>query len=144
MGTFTKSFGAAGGYLAGSTEIIQHLRTTNHANVYAEPISIPILTQITTALSLIASTDDGKRRIQQLSHNAKFFAKELRGMGFIVYGVDSPVVPLLLFNPAKIRQFSREMLKRGIAVVVVGYPATPIITSRVRYIIFFFGECYFF
>jgi serine palmitoyltransferase len=54
-------------------------------------------------------------------------------MGFIVYGVDSPVVPLLLFNPAKIRQFSREMLRRGVAVVVVGYPATPIITSRVRF-----------
>lgn len=29
--------------------------------------------------------------------------------------------------------FSREMLKRGIAVVVVGYPATPIISSRARF-----------
>ena len=56
-------------------------------------------------------------------------------MGFIVYGNDSPVIPLLLFHPAKIPAFSREMLKRGIAVVVVGYPATPIITSRVRFCI---------
>ena len=54
-------------------------------------------------------------------------------MGFVVYGSDSPVVPLLLCNPAKIPAFSREMLERGIAVVVVGYPATPIITSRVRF-----------
>ena len=29
--------------------------------------------------------------------------------------------------------FSREMLKRGIAVVVVGFPATPIIESRSRF-----------
>jgi serine palmitoyltransferase len=29
--------------------------------------------------------------------------------------------------------FSRECLKRGLAVVVVGYPATPIITSRARF-----------
>lgn len=56
-----------------------------------------------------------------------------RKMGFIVYGRDSPVIPLLLFHPAKIPAFSREMLKRGIAVVVVGYPATSIITSRVRF-----------
>lgn len=34
-----------------------------------------------------------------------------------------------LFNSA----FSREMLKRNIAVVVVGYPATPIISSRARF-----------
>jgi serine palmitoyltransferase len=55
-------------------------------------------------------------------------------MGFIVYGDQgSPVIPLLLFNPAKIPAFSRELLKRGIAVVVVGYPATPIITSRARF-----------
>ena len=31
------------------------------------------------------------------------------------------------------RAFSREMLKRGIAVVVVGFPATPIIESRTRF-----------
>jgi serine palmitoyltransferase len=33
------------------------------------------------------------------------------------------------------RAFSRECLKRGLAVVVVGYPATPIITSRARFCI---------
>lgn len=56
-------------------------------------------------------------------------------MGFMICGSDSPVVPLLLFHPSKIPAFSRELLKRGIAVVVVGYPATPIISSRVRFCI---------
>jgi serine palmitoyltransferase len=55
-------------------------------------------------------------------------------MGFIIYGnMDSPVVPLLLFCPAKISAFSRECLKRGLATVVVGFPATPIIESRARF-----------
>lgn len=34
-----------------------------------------------------------------------------------------------------IRAFGREMLKRGIGVVVVGFPATPIIESRARFCI---------
>jgi len=34
---------------------------------------------------------------------------------------------------AYFRAFSRECLKRGIAVVVVGFPATPIIESRARF-----------
>lgn len=48
-------------------------------------------------------TDDGRRRIKQLAENSLYFAARLRQMGFIVYGDHgSPVVPLLLFNPAKI------------------------------------------
>jgi serine palmitoyltransferase len=78
---------------------------------------------------------DGRHRIQALARNSSYFCSELRRMGFLVFGNDSPVIPLLLMNPAKIPAFSREMLDRGVAVVVVGYPATPIITSRVRFCI---------
>lgn len=35
MGTFTKSFGAAGGYISGKKSIINYLRKTSHAHKYA-------------------------------------------------------------------------------------------------------------
>lgn len=136
MGTFTKSFGAAGGYLAADKGIIDHLRRQCQANIYAESICIPVVQQIITSLSIISGEllpGEGRRRITTLARNAHFFMSSLRNAGFIVYGNDSPVVPLLLFHPAKIPAFSRMMMERGIAVVVVGYPATPIITSRVRF-----------
>jgi len=70
----------------------------------------------------------------RLKSNCRYFRDKVQEMGFIIYGHDdSPVVPLLLYMPAKIAAFSREMLKRGIAVVVVGFPATPIIESRSRF-----------
>ncbi|KAI8852754.1 pyridoxal phosphate-dependent transferase [Chytridium lagenaria] len=128
MGTFTKSFGGAGGYIAASKDIIEHLRLHNHSSVHGESITVPVLQQIITSMRIIMGEeggDDGRRRIHTLARNYRFFASELRRLGFIVYGNDSPVIPA----------FSREMLKRGIAVVVVGYPATPIITSRVRFCI---------
>ncbi|KAI8393711.1 pyridoxal phosphate-dependent transferase [Radiomyces spectabilis] len=137
MGTFTKSFGAAGGYIAADKAVIDHLRVTNHAYLYAEPISVPVTQQIISSMKIICGedgTDEGRRKIKQLAENSLYFAARLRQMGFIVYGDHgSPVVPLLLFNPAKIPAFSRELLKRGIAVCVVGYPATPIISSRARF-----------
>jgi serine palmitoyltransferase len=138
MGTFTKSFGAAGGYIAGSKVLIDHLRLHSHSHVYAEAVSVPVIKQIYASMRMIMGEDygsEGRHRIQTLARNSRFFASELRRMGFLVYGNDSPVIPLLLMNPAKIPAFSREMLQRGIAVVVVGYPATPIITSRVRFCI---------
>ena len=38
----------------------------------------------------------------------------------------------MLYHPGKIASFSRLTLDRGIAAVVVGFPATPLLTSRAR------------
>jgi len=57
-------------------------------------------------------------------------------MGFIVYGnKSSPVVPMLIYMPARVSRFNREMLRRGIAVVTVGFPATKLLDARVRFCI---------
>jgi serine palmitoyltransferase len=41
-------------------------------------------------------------------------------------------MPIMLFQPGKIAALSRECLKRGLAMVVVGFPATPLLTARAR------------
>uniref|UniRef100_A0A3Q2I622 serine C-palmitoyltransferase n=2 Tax=Equus caballus TaxID=9796 RepID=A0A3Q2I622_HORSE len=137
MGTFTKSFGASGGYIGGKKELIDYLRTHSHSAVYATSLSPPVVEQIVTSMKCIMGQDGttlGKECIQQLAENTRYFRRRLKEMGFIIYGnEDSPVVPLMLYMPAKIGAFGREMLKRNIGVVVVGFPATPIIESRARF-----------
>lgn len=44
-------------------------------------------------------------------------------------------VPVVSPHVCPTRAFGREMLKRNIGVVVVGFPATPIIESRARFCI---------
>ncbi|XP_030636531.1 serine palmitoyltransferase 2 [Chanos chanos] len=137
MGTFTKSFGAAGGYIGGKKELIDYLRTHSHSAVYATSMSPPVVEQIITSMKCIMGEDGttmGRERVQQLAENTVYFRRRLQEMGFIIYGnSDSPVVPMMLYMPAKIGAFGREMLKRNIGVVVVGFPATPIIESRARF-----------
>ncbi|KAJ2002709.1 serine palmitoyltransferase component [Coemansia thaxteri] len=141
MGTFTKSFGAAGGYIAGSRALVDFLRLHSHSAVYAEAMAVPVLAQVSSSMRMIMGEDrehalEGQQRLDQLAINARYFSTRLAAMGFMTMGDEgSPVVPLLLFSPAKIPAFSRECLKRNIAVVVVSYPATPIITGRVRFCI---------
>jgi serine palmitoyltransferase len=139
MGTFTKSFGAAGGYIAGSAELIQHFKSHGFGHVYAEPMPPPICQQVISSMKLILGedgTDEGQSKLKIIFENSVYFMRELRKMGFIVYGDEgSPIVPLLLFQPGKIRAFSHEALARDMAVVVVGYPATPINAARVRFCI---------
>ena len=188
MGTFTKSFGAAGGYIAGRKEIIDRLRIQGHSGTYTEAMTPPVLVQIIASMasimgitlpaeklasptltlrrssepaSVLSECDivpgtvpasalpawmplsssmidgsDGKVRLRRLAFNARYLNRGLRKLGFITYGHDdSPVVPLLLFNTGKMPVFSRMMRTRAtpIVVVVVAYPATPLVTSRVRF-----------
>ncbi|KAL7342166.1 serine palmitoyltransferase 2 [Rhodotorula toruloides] len=152
MGTFTKSFGAAGGYIAGSHELISALRLTSHAQNYAESMSPPVLAQIVTSMGSIMGPEavklvpalqklplevmdgrDGQDRLRRLAFNCRYLSNGLRKLGFIVYGhQDSPIVPLLIFAPAKMGLFSRMMLERyKIIVVVVAYPATKADLDRI-------------
>jgi serine palmitoyltransferase len=195
MGTFTKSFGAAGGYIAGSKEVIDRLRIRSHAMAYAEAMSPLVMTQIVASMASIMGVSpplasavpqghlpayldpahrsvsesvlemnevqlahtpgpavygpapsvilpawlhlspsllngtEGRERLRRLAFNSRYLSGALRKMGFIVYGHrDSPIVPMLLYNPAKMPMFSRMMLDRfgkdktPIVVVVVAYP----------------------
>ncbi|XP_074502652.1 serine palmitoyltransferase 3 [Sebastes fasciatus] len=137
MGTFTKSFGAAGGYIAGNKELVDYLRSHSHSAVYASAMSPPVTEQIIRAMKCIMGKDEsteGIRRIHQLAENTRYFRARLKEMGFIIYGNDdSPVVPILLYMPGKVVAFAREMLARKIGVVVVGFPATPITEARARF-----------
>lgn len=203
MGTFTKSFGASGGYIAGSKQIISRLRLRSHTGCYTESMSPAVLTQIMASMASIMgvrppavgpptiveedtaeggsaaklaltipssassfapiSADgyvhpgpapasslpswlhlphnilsgvEGRSRLQRLAFNSRYLSHGLHKMGFITYGhSDSPIVPLLLFHPGKMTLFSRLMLARKlpIVVVVVGYPATPLVSGRARF-----------
>jgi serine palmitoyltransferase len=137
MGTFTKSFGANGGYIAAEKHIIDKLRVQNAGMLFAESPTPPVLVQIASSLRLITgdlSPGQGEERLQRLAFNSRYLRLGLKRLGFIVYGHDdSPIIPLLLYNPAKMPAFSHEMLKRKISVVVVGYPATPLVSSRARF-----------
>ncbi|ROT42099.1 aminotransferase class I and II [Sodiomyces alkalinus F11] len=137
MGTLTKSFGANGGYVAAEKHIIDKLRMTNTANHYGETPAPSVLMQILSSLKLITGElcpGQGDERLQRIAFNSRYLRLGLKRLGFIVYGHDdSPIVPIVLYNPGKMPAFSHEMLKRKIAVVVVGYPATPLISSRARF-----------
>ena len=178
MGTFTKSFGAAGGYISGSKALIDRLRISGHTGAYAEAMAPSVVAQILSSMASIMGVwtpptsakgaplaiepptqhpgpmpasalpqwmdlpahmkdgSEGRARLRRLAFNSRYLSAGLTKLGFITYGhADSPVVPLLLFNPGKMAVFHRMMRTRRtpIFVVVVAYPATPLVTSRVRF-----------
>jgi len=139
MGTFTKSFGAVGGYIAASADTVAHLKRTSAGYQYSASISAAAAQQVISALEIITGQDNttlGRVKLGRLRENSDYFRCRLLSMGLHVMGDwGSPIVPVMLYNPSKICAFSRECLDRGVAVVVVGFPASPLLLGRTRFCI---------
>ncbi|RVE45312.1 hypothetical protein evm_010017 [Chilo suppressalis] len=133
MGTFTKSFGAAGGYVAGSAALIRALRARGHGHSYATSMSPPVAAQVLWALRSIDSPA-GLERIQRLRENTAYFRDRLRSMGVVMYGAAaSPVVPVLVYTFSKMAATVERLARAGLATVGRGFPATPLNQARIRF-----------
>ncbi|KAI5168725.1 serine palmitoyltransferase [Pancytospora epiphaga] len=130
MGTFSKSFCGAGGYVSGSKSLIRYLRANCDGVLYAEQLAPVVATQILFCLRKIV---EDSSRIVKLRENTLLLREKLKKLSFPTLGDKySPVVPVLIYAPGKLGEFSRLCLLSGLAVVVVGYPATPVLESRAR------------
>ena len=128
-----------GGYIAASKEVIQYIKSISAGILYHISMSPIVCQQILTAFHVIMGEDGstiGKEKLNRLVDNSNYFRQKMKDCGLHVYGdIDSPIVPVMVYFPAKLAAFSRECLKRGVAVVVVGFPATSVIMSRARFCI---------
>ena len=128
-----------GGYIAGSKALCDRLRSSSAGQLHHHVMSPLVCQQVLTALGIISgrlSRGFGAEKLQSLKDNSNFFRAEMHRIGLHVYGdPDSPIIPVMIYCPAKIAAFSRECLKRGLAIVVVGFPATGVILSRARFCI---------
>ena len=133
MGTFTKSFGSAGGYIAADSGLVDQVRRLSVGFIEASSMT-PVCAQQALSSFQAMQSARGMKKIRQLRENCDYFRSELVKLGCRVVGdLHSPVVCAMLVHPEKIAYFSQECLKRNLAVVVVGYPATPVLLSRVRF-----------
>ena len=133
MGTFSKSFASAGGYIASDRKTIALLRNNSYSYIYGNPMSPVAAQQISSCLDKINSPE-GMRRIAQLRKNSVSLRTKFIDAGCHVLGnLESPVIPVMVYHPAKIKDISKICLKNGVAIVVVGYPACPIDACRIRF-----------
>ncbi|CAD7928017.1 unnamed protein product [Amoebophrya sp. A120] len=136
MGTFTKSFGSAGGYIAGDKVVIDSLRKNAASSGFSVSMSPACAAQAYAALHVIQLDPiKGAAKLKSIRENSNYFREELQKMGYCVLGdVDSPVIPVLM-DPLGMLELSKRCLDLGVAIVVVGYPATPFLLNRARFCI---------
>ena len=121
-GTFSKAFGALGGFVAGSKETLQYLRFYAHPYVYSCALPPVVIAAILKALEL--GTRQPELRTQ-LWENADYFHAQLRTLGLDTGESTTYVMPIVIGDRERMYRLGHELRRRGLWVAPVDYPAVP-------------------
>eukprot|EP01084_Bolivina_argentea_P051446 94631_1 len=133
MGTFSKGFASIGGFISGKKTLISAIRYRNVSQYFGTSLSPPCIQQIICALNIMV-TEEFKNDMKIVHQNADMMRNIFIQNGLITYGSSGvPIICIVTPRAGSGVEFSRRMLKKGIAVVYVAYPATPVTEARIRF-----------
>lgn len=121
-GTFSKAFGALGGFVAGSRETLQYLRFYAHPYVYSCALPPVVIAGILQALEIATSRPELRR---QLWENADYFHAQLSKLGIDTGNSTTYIMPLVIGDRERMYRLGHELRARGLWVAPVDYPAVP-------------------
>ncbi len=135
MGTLSKSLAGCGGYIAGQSALIEHLKFLAPGFLYSVGMSPPLAAASLAALQYL---DNEQARVQTLQARGRYFLHCAQAAG-INTGTSSglAVVPAIIGSSIRATKLSNAMLDRGVNVQPILYPAVPEKSARLR----FFMSC---
>ena len=129
LGTFSKSLGGQGGYIAGSFQMVNYIRGFSRSRFFSCALSPVVVAGLRKALE-IARTEPQLR--EKLWHNVAFMRKKLADHGVPVGETSSQVIPIMVRDDARIFQMGEEVFRNGVFINPVKYPAVGKHKSRFR------------
>ena len=129
MGTLSKALGSAGGFIAGSTDLIAYLRNRARSFIFDTALPPPAVAAARAALAVLEAEPKRPLRARELA------AQLAGGLATAGYRVDPPaaaVVPVVVGGAADAMALSASLLARGVLVTAIRPPTVPAGTSRLR------------
>lgn len=133
MGTFSKSLASCGGFIAGSTEVIDYLRISSRAFLFTAS-AVPAAVGAALAALRIARSDEGPALFAAVLDNARYLRDGLEALGYAVVqpqpigdggDVVTPIVPVLVGDDWKAALLWRALFDGGVFVNTALHPAVP-------------------
>ncbi len=131
MGTFSKTLGSSGGFIAGSAALIDFLRFKSAGFVFSVGLSAPLAAAATTALGLIEA-----ERVKKLQDNGAYFLMRAKAVGLDVGLSDGlAITPVIIGDSMGAVIGANKLLARGINALPIIFPAVPEKQARLRFFI---------
>jgi 7-keto-8-aminopelargonate synthetase-like enzyme len=132
MGTLSKTLAACGGYIAGSAELVDYIKSLVSVFVYSVGMPPVLAATANRALQIMSQEP---QRVTKLQGNAKTFddLARARGLRLVPREYPTAVSPVIIGDSIPAVALSHALLARGVNVMPVLYPAVPAKAARLRF-----------
>lgn len=130
MGTFSKSLGTIGGFVAADKEIINYLKHNSRTLIFSASITPASTGCVLAALDVMA---EETWRMEALWRNTRQALEGFRQAGFEIGPTQSPIIPLYVRDNLKTFRLTRMLMDDGVFVNPVVAPAVPPEDTLIRY-----------
>ena len=122
MGTFSKSFGSLGGFIAGSEPVINYLKHNARSLIFSASMTPAAVAAASKALDIMQSDPE---RIEHLWDITRYAHAKFRENGFDINATQSPIIPLMVRDTRKAMQIVTLAYNEGVFITPVIAPAVP-------------------
>jgi len=129
VGTLGKALGSYGAYVGCEARMAHYLVNTARSLIFSTALPPPAVAGALAALELL---EEQPRRVEKLQANAETLRAELALEGFAVAEGETPIVPLVLGDPALAMRVCEAAIERGVFAQAIRPPTVPPGTSRLR------------
>ena len=119
-GSMSKALGSTGGFIGGSAEVIEYLRTNSKQTIFSAAISPCQAACAQAALEVIRTEPE---HLQRLWENTRIYQQMLSGLNFDTWESETPEVPIVLGNKDRAFRMWKLLMERGIFTVMALSPA---------------------
>jgi 5-aminolevulinate synthase len=129
-GTLAKAFGCLGGYITGSSVLIDAVRSYAPGFIFTTALPPPVCAAATAAIRHLKASSWERERHQDRAARVKAV---LSAAGLPLMASDTHIVPLFVGDPEKCKKACDLLLEEhGIYIQPINYPTVPKGTERLR------------
>jgi len=132
VATLGKALGVNGGYVVGSSQLIDYLREKSAFYIYSNPITPAEASAALTGLGILDS-ERGHRLLAHLRAMTARFEGGLTRLGYETIPGEHPVVPLMVRDTDRTSALVSHLKENGILATGLNFPVVPKGDEEIRF-----------
>ena len=121
--------GASGGFTSANKDIIDILRQRSRPYLFSNTVAPSIVAASIAVLDILESSTELR---DILVENTLYFRKKITSLGFDIKEGVHPIVPVMIYDAVKAKEFADLLLKKGVYVISFSFPVVPKEQARIR------------
>jgi 8-amino-7-oxononanoate synthase len=121
-GSFSKSLASTGGFIAGSSMLIEYLRSNSRQIIFSAAISAPAAVAAAAALKILREEPEHRERLWA---NCKHLRAILENLGVDYWHSPTPALPIVVGDKEKCYWLWKALWEAGFFTVISTTPAVP-------------------